>query len=59
VLGAERSVVLVNHGTSIATASLRDLPAGAALASAYPSGGARFATVNVGAQSVLVLSVTP
>jgi alpha-amylase len=67
VLGAERSVVLVNYGTSTATAALSGLPAGAALASAYPSGGALVATVdsggnatvNVDAQSVFVLSVTP
>ncbi|HET9978119.1 MAG TPA: alpha-amylase family glycosyl hydrolase [Burkholderiaceae bacterium] len=67
VLGAERTVVLVNYGASAATAAVSGLPARAGLTSAYPSGGALVATadaagnatVNVGARSVRVLAVAP
>jgi alpha-amylase len=67
VLGAERTVVLVNYGATAATAAVSGLPARANLTSAYPGGGALVATAdaagnatfNVGAQSVLVLSVAP
>jgi alpha-amylase len=45
-LERERAVVLINYGTGLATVRVPDLPAGQALRSAYPSGGALSARVG-------------
>ena len=62
--GAERTVVVINYGTSAAAASLANLPANAVLTPLLPAGGAGInadaagnATANVGAQSVAVFQV--
>jgi glycosidase len=44
-LERERTVVLINYGTGLATVRVPDLPAGQALRSAYPAGGALSARV--------------
>ncbi len=61
VLGPERTLVVINYGTSATTASISALPANAAFSAAFPSGGANVtanaagtAVVPVAAQSVLV-----
>ncbi|HJV96046.1 MAG TPA: alpha-amylase, partial [Albitalea sp.] len=62
VLGAERSLVVINYGTSGTMMSVTGLPANAVFSAAYPSGAAGVtadaggtAMVAVGAQSVVVL----
>ena len=45
-LERERTVVLINYGTGLATVRVPDLPAGQALRSAYPAGGALSARVG-------------
>ena len=61
VLGGERSLVVINYGTSGTTASVTGLPANLVFSAAYPSPGADVtvdaagtAMVSVGAQSVVV-----
>ncbi|HJW12385.1 MAG TPA: alpha-amylase, partial [Albitalea sp.] len=61
VLGGERSLVVINYGSSGTMMPVSGLPANAVFSAAYPSGGARVtadaggtARVAVGAQSVLV-----
>ena len=53
-LGAERAVVVINYGSAAATAALGGLPGGAALATAYPAGGADVAVDDTGQAQVLV-----
>ena len=62
-LGADRVVVVINYGSAVATATLTSLPANAALAPAYPAGGADVlvdgtgqASVALPAQSLRVLT---
>jgi glycosidase len=65
--GAERTLVLINYGTTAPVVPVTALPANASLNAAYPAGGALVgtadaggnATVNLGAQTVLVLAVAP
>jgi hypothetical protein len=45
-LERERTVVLINYGTGLASVRVPDLPAGQALRSAYPAGGALSARVG-------------
>ena len=45
-LESERTVVLINYGTGLASVRVPDLPAGQALRSAYPAGGALSARVG-------------
>jgi hypothetical protein len=45
-LERERTVVLINYGTGLASVRISDLPAGQALRSAYPAGGALSARVG-------------
>jgi hypothetical protein len=61
----ERTLVLINYGSQLAQAEMRDLPANARLLSAYPEGGAQAARANaaghaslwLGPQAVRVLIV--
>jgi alpha-amylase len=64
VLGSERTVVVINYGTSAAAVSLGSLPANAVLTAVMPSGGSGVnadasgnALVNVPAQGVAVFAV--
>lgn len=45
-LERERTVVLINYGTGLASVRVPDLPAGQALRSAYPAGGALSARIG-------------
>ena len=45
-LEGERTVVLINYGTGLASVRVPDLPPGQALRSAYPAGGALSARVG-------------
>ena len=45
-LESERTVVLINYGTGLASVRVPDLPAGQALRSAFPAGGALSARVG-------------
>lgn len=45
-LDGERTVVLINYGTGLASVRVPDLPAGQALRSAYPAGGALSARIG-------------
>ena len=63
-LGTERAVVVINYGAAAATVTLGSLPAGSALASAYPAGaadvaidGGGLASLTVAAQTVRVLTL--
>lgn len=63
-LGADRVVVVINYGSAVATATLNSLPANAALAPAYPAGGADVVVDSTGqagvalpAQSLRVLTL--
>ena len=51
-LGADRTVVVINYGSAPANATLASLPANAALAPAYPAGGADVAVDGNGQASV-------
>jgi len=64
VQGAERTVVVINYGSSAVAASLANLPANAVLTPLLPTGAAGItadaagnATANVGAQSMTVFQV--
>ena len=46
-LEGERTVVLINYGTGLASVRVPDLPPGQALRSAYPGGGAFSARVGL------------
>jgi len=52
--GNERVLVVINYGTATITAALQNLPAGAALASAFPAGGDALAADAHGAASLLL-----
>jgi alpha-amylase len=54
VLGNERSVVLINYGTTPATATLQGLPANALLSGQYPAGSADLALDANGSASLVV-----
>ena len=51
----ERTLVLINYGTQLAQAQMRDLPANARLLSAYPEGGAQAARASAAGQASLWL----
>lgn len=55
VHGGERTLVLINYGSQLAQAEMRDLPPNARLLSAYPEGGAQAARVNGAGQASLWL----
>ncbi|MCU6434511.1 alpha-amylase [Undibacterium sp. Jales W-56] len=64
--GNEKTLVLINYGTSTTLSSVGNLPANASLANVYPQNGTTIladgsgnAQIPVAAQSVLVLNITP
>ena len=55
-LESERTVVLINYGTGLASVRVPDLPPGQALRSAYPAGGALSARVGRDGSATLHLA---
>jgi len=54
--GAERSLVLINYGSTAATVQLDHLPPRASLRSAYPAGGARATRADATGKASLLLA---